>query len=222
MYILKSQHFSDDQLVHFASTLSKKEGNLEDKLLHWDFGPLMTMTYSSDAKNYLFSDESVPFHWDGAFFKEPQLLLFYCTESDGTGGETLFCNTERVWKSLTPEEKNHFENIRLRYRTDKIAHYGGEIEVPLVQSHPFSGRTILRMAEKVTSKLNPVSLEITGTPEPEHFYQSLVGKLYQPDFTYTHTWEKGDLVIIDNFTYLHGRKALNRNLKRSFKRIQIL
>lgn len=222
MHILKSQHFSDDELIHFALKLSKKEGTLEDKLLYWDFGPLMTMAYSSDAKNYLFSDETVPFHWDGAFFKEPQLLLFYCTESDGAGGETLFCNTERVWKSLNAGEKKQCENIRLRYCTEKLAHYGGEIEIPLVQSHPFSGRTILRMAEKVTSSLNPVTLEIKGTSEPERFYQSLVEKLYQPGFTYTHTWEKGDLIIIDNFTYLHGRKALSHNLKRSFKRIQIL
>ena len=222
MYILKSQHFSDDELIQYAFTLSKKVGGIQDKLLHWEFGPLMTMSYSKMATNYLFSDEAVPFHWDGAFYKEPRLLLFYCTESEGSGGETIFCNTERLWRSLTKSEQILCSNIKLRYRTQKIAHYGGEIEVPMVQTHPVNGKRILRMAERVESSLNPVELEILGTDRANLFYQEFVKKLYDPEFTFVHHWEKGDLLIVDNYTYLHGRRALGTNLKRSFKRIQIL
>lgn len=222
MYILKSQQFEDEELIEYAASMSKKEGTLQDKLLHWDFGPLMTMAYTQNAKNYLFSDGPVPFHWDGAFYVEPRFLLFFCTESQGTGGETIFCNTERIWQSLSESEKERCRKIRLRYSTEKLAHYGGVIEVPLVQSHPVSGRPILRMAEKVTTSLNPVELEILGAEDQTEFYHWLVQKLYCPEFLYNHSWEKGDLVICDNFTYLHGRKALANNLKRSFKRIQIL
>src|ERR1700733_14393686 len=34
--------------------------------LEWDFGPVMEMKETPGAKNYLFSREKVPFHWDGA------------------------------------------------------------------------------------------------------------------------------------------------------------
>lgn len=222
MLILKSRQFSDEDLLNFAEERSTEKGGRKEKLLHWDFGPLMTMSYDREARNYLFSDEAVPFHWDGAFFREPKELLFYCTDSEGEGGETLFVNTEKLWEDLSSEERKLCLNVRLTYRTRKLAHYGGEIDVPLVQTHPVSGKTILRMAEKVETELNPVELTISGVGNAEEFYFEMVNKLYDPRYLYEHKWEKGDLVICDNFTYLHGRRKLGANRIRTFKRIQIL
>jgi alpha-ketoglutarate-dependent taurine dioxygenase len=222
MHILKSQTFNDDDLIHFAASLSLNEGDLTSKLLHWDFGPLMTMKYDVSAENYLFSDENVPFHWDGAFYKEPKKLLFYCTETDGTGGETLFTDTEKIWDDLSAQDQELLKKVTMIYRTQKLAHYGGEIRVPLVQIHPHTGKTILRIAEKVETKLNPVTLEMTGTDRGDELYADLITKLYSPRYMYQHSWEKGDVLICDNFTYLHGRNALGANKSRSFKRIQIL
>lgn len=222
MLILKSQQFNDESLISFAASLSKKSGALEEKILHWEFGPLMTMAYETDSKNYLFSDEKVPLHWDGAFYKEPAHLLFYCTQSVGEGGETTFVNTEKLWSSLTEAEKKECKKIVLTYRTEKLAHYGGSIRVPLVQNHPVTGNRILRMAEKVETTLNPVELTIEGTSDPDGFYDEMVSKLYNKDFLYEHSWEPGDLLVCDNFTYLHGRRELGNNRARTFKRIQIL
>ena len=222
MHILKSQTFNDQELIEFAASLSSNQGELTDKLLHWDFGPLMTMKYDAKAENYLFSDENVPFHWDGAFFREPKKLLFYCTDTDGVGGETLFTDTEKIWSDLSIDEQEQLKKITMIYRTKKLAHYGGEIKIPLVQTHPLSGKTILRMAEKVETQLNPVTLEMKGSDQADAVYESLRQKLYDPKYMYQHTWEKGDVLICDNFTYLHGRNALGENKSRSFKRIQIL
>ena len=220
--ILRNQNFSTDELLTYAQSLSHKKGDIQDKLLHWEFGPVMEMKFDRQAQNYLFSDEVVPFHWDGAFYREPQKLLFFCEESEGNGGETLFVNTELLWKSLTPDEKKKCLDVTLTYRTEKKAHYGGEIKVPLVQMHPETGEMILRLAEEVETVLNPVTLEISGVKDAEAFYQTLRKKLYDQAFMYEHAWQKGDLLVCDNFTFLHGRRALGGNLKRSFKRIQIL
>lgn len=222
MLILKSQKFNEQELIQYAQGLSSQKGELEDQLLHWDFGPVMDMKYDINAQNYLFSDEGVPFHWDGAFYREPLKLLFYCTEGHGLGGETLFTDTEKIWESLTSFEQKLCRMATMIYRTKKRAHYGGEIQVPLVQKHPITGKTILRMAERVKTQLNPVELEVVGIPKPEEFYRFLKEKLYRPDFLYEHSWEAGDLLVVDNFTYLHGRRRLGQNKMRSFKRIQIL
>ncbi len=213
---------SDSELLHYARGLSHNEGEIEQQLLHWDFGPIMEMRYQVEAVNYLFSAENVPFHWDGAFYREPRELLFYCTATDGEGGDTLFLNTELLWNSLTAQEQAQCKQVSLRYTTEKKAHYGGEINVPLVQVHPRTGKTILRLAEKVTSTKNPVHLEMSGVPDAEEFYQRMVEKMYQAQFIYRHTWQEGDLLVCDNFTYLHGRAALDQNLSRAFKRVQIL
>lgn len=214
--------FSDKELLTYAEALSSHEGPLSERILHWDFGPVMTMKFDPQATNYLFSTEEVPLHWDGAFYREPKALLFYCVESTGKGGETIFLNTELLWNSLSHDEQKELQKITLTYSTEKKAHYGGEITIPLVQRHPVSGHAILRMAEKVETALNPVTLRITGCADAEEFYKRMLVKLHDPEFQYVHEWRAGDLIVCDNFTYLHGRKALKNNLTRSFKRIQIL
>lgn len=212
--------FSESELLEFAMSISPVEGGIKEKLLHWEFGPIMTMKHDVNASNYLFSDEAVPFHWDGAFFKEPKYLLFYCTESEGEGGETTFVDTTKLWNSLTPSEQDECLKVTLTYETAKLAHYGGKITLPVVQSHPVTGKKILRLAERVDTKLNPVTLKIDGVRDAEDFYQTMVKKLYENAFV--HSWTKGDLLCVDNSTYLHGRQALGLNRKRTFKRIQIL
>ena len=220
--IIRDQLFSDEDLLLFAQGLSLQPGGVKEKILHWDFGPIMDMKFSREAPNYLFSSQKVPLHWDGAFYREPAHLLFYCTQTDGAGGETLFLNTELLWDSLNADEKAECEKITLNYSTEKKAHYGGEITIPLVQKHPVTGKTILRIAQKVETTLNPVTLKILGSNNPSEFYERMEQKLSDPRFLYTHEWKKGDVVICDNFTYLHGRAALGSNLSRSFKRVQIL
>lgn len=226
MLILKSKQFNDDELITFARSLSSTKGQerIEEELLHWSFGPIMTMKTQENAQNYLFSKESVPLHWDGAFYKEPKKLLFYCTQSSGKGGETLFVDTKKVWNSLSESEKEYYKKIKLTYKTEKLAHYGGEFSCDLVQTHPEDQEYILRLAEKVETSLNPVTLEVRGDSN-ENFlpmYERLVTKFYSSDFLYAHTWNKGDVIVCDNFTYLHGRLALGENVNRTFKRIQIL
>jgi alpha-ketoglutarate-dependent taurine dioxygenase len=220
--LLEDQNLSQEELITYARSLSTKPGDIQKQLLHWDFGPVMTMMYDRKAENYLFSDEEVPFHWDGAFFIEPRKLLFYCTETKGQGGETLFSNTESLWDSLSKDEQEECKKVTLTYTTEKKAHYGGKINVPLVQLHPDTERPILRMAERVETKLNPVELQISGAQDAEGLYAHLRTKLRQAQFMYEHQWKRGDLVVCDNFTYLHGRRALGSNQSRTFKRIQIL
>ena len=223
MHILKSQTFSDSELIDFALELStKKTGTLKERLLHWDFGPVMTMKHDPSARNYLFSDEAVPFHWDGAFYREPHLLLFYCLNSKGLGGETLFCDTNKLWNSMTIEEQSLCRELVLDYESEKLAYYGGKITVRPVQEHPVNGRTILRLAERVETELNPVQLKVSGFEGAEEFFQYLCTLLYRPEFIYEHRWESGDVIVCDNFTYLHGRRSLGANRERTFKRIQIL
>ena len=222
MLILKQQQFNDEELLQWAEGLSIKHGSRTDKILHWDFGPIMNMKFDPNSPNYLFSQERVPFHWDGAFYRIPKKLLFFCMESNGEGGETFFVDTTRVWNSLTENEKNECRKVKLRYQTENLSHYGGVFETDLVRTHPDTGEVILRLAERVETKLNPVHLTISGVSDPNGFYEWMVSKFYDSDFLYEHHWEKGDLLVIDNYRYLHGRKELLGNKNRTFKRIQIL
>lgn len=195
-------------------------------LLHWDFGPVMEMREHPQAANYLFSREAVPFHWDGAFHRVPRFLVFNCIEApvDGGGGETLFTNTEMILAKTREEEKNLWDRTHLVYETEKKAHYGGRVRTEMVARHPDTGREVIRFAEPVATQLNPVSMTVEGPMclRQESFLDRMRELIYSPSFCYEHQWQEGDLLVADNNTLIHGRRAFVKDCPRHLRRIQIL
>ena len=183
----------------------------------------MEMRETPDAQNYLKSNERVPFHWDGAFQRVPSVLVFSCVEAPlpGGGGETLFCDTTQVWRDASPDLRTQWARIKVQYKAPKLAHYGGEIMVPLMCEHPGTGAAILRFAEPVKSRLNPVQVKVFGDPSGEAI-ETLIQRLYSAEYCVAHTWEKGDLLLCDNHALLHGRHAFTKGSPRHLRRVQIL
>lgn len=58
-------------LIRNAASVTKEAlsdyANSLGPLLGWDFGNVMEMRVHESPKNYLFTHDKVPFHWDGAF-----------------------------------------------------------------------------------------------------------------------------------------------------------
>jgi alpha-ketoglutarate-dependent taurine dioxygenase len=195
-------------------------------LLEWDFGPVMEMKESADPKNYLFSREPVPYHWDGAFHRVPHYLAFNCVQAPvaDAGGETLFANTEMIFAQADAVTRERWAKVVLTYRTEKKAHYGGAITNPLVQLHPTTGQPILRFAEPVTTDLNPVTMEVAGLPEEDEaaFVDDMRQRAYSPAFCYEHEWQEGDILIADNHALIHGRHGFAKDCPRHLRRIQLI
>jgi alpha-ketoglutarate-dependent taurine dioxygenase len=200
------------------------------ELLEWDFGAVFEVVEHADPKNYLFTSGSVPYHWDGAFAKQtPWLQVFHCLESpgDGRGGETLFCDTTRVWLDAPREQRKLWERVEVEYFTEKVAHYGGQVRAALVDVHPLTGGTTLRFAEPAnaaTVKLNTPELKVHGVGETEApaLLDRLVKLLYSPKYVYAHAWRAGDYVIADNHALLHGRTPYRGGLPRRLWRVHVL
>lgn len=197
------------------------------ELLSWDFGPVMEMKVAEDAKNYLFTPGDVPLHWDGAFHQEPRFLVFHCIEAPpvGTGGETLFVNTESVWDKASTLQQQQWSELNLQFATEKLAHYGGTITRTLVNKHPDTQHSILRFAEPVGDDyLNPVQVQVMDkTQENSAVILSDLSKLMrQAEHVYQHAWEENDLLIADNFSLLHGRNSFKEHSPRHLRRIQLL
>jgi alpha-ketoglutarate-dependent taurine dioxygenase len=211
--------FSKIEFRQYANTLGQ--------LLEWEFGAVMEMKVSENPKNYLFTEAHVPFHWDGAFHKEPQYLLFNCIEPPlpNSGGETLFADTESICKTLALDQQMFWGKLTLKYKTEKIVHYGGNIEVPLIQQHPDKAVPILRFAEPVAKDLlNPVEVSVVGFDRrtSDELISNLAARCYDQQFCYVHRWQDDDLLLADNFSLLHARNAFAKISPRHLRRIQIL
>jgi alpha-ketoglutarate-dependent taurine dioxygenase len=207
-------------LLNFCLSYPKAE------LLHWENGPVMEVTPEAAPKNYLFSREEVPLHWDGAFHRVPSYLVFQCLKAplaDG-GGETRFTHTGQVWESADDATRETWAGTRLSYTTEKVAHYGGSISVDLVQRHPRTGAPILRFAEPVDTKLNPVQVRVEGAAASHggDLLADLSARFHDPRFSYAHVWEDGDYLVADNYALVHGRSAFTKASPRHLRRVQIL
>ena len=207
-----------DALPHFCEAFGP--------LLDWSFGTVNELKVQPDAKNYLFTNHAVPFHWDGAFAgRIPHYIFFSCEQAPpaADGGETLFCDAGLLLRNAPAELRAQWDNISITYSTDKLAHYGGSFTSPLIAPHPVSGEAVVRYAEPVDD-LNPVHLEIEGLPEAarESFLEDMHRRLNAPEQCVAHAWHSGDFVIADNHALLHGRRAFAHPEARHIRRVNIL
>ncbi len=195
-------------------------------MLEFDFGVVNELKPSADAKNYLYTNSEVPFHWDGAFIgRVPSFIFFHCDHAppSGAGGETLFADTTRILSTAPPSTVDAWLGVEITYSTEKIVHYGGSFTAPMIASHPVTSEKVLRFAEPVTD-LNPVSLLVEGLPDDdrEAFLAEMHEWLHNIRFCYRHPWRDGDLVMADNHALLHGRRAFEPNAARNIRRVNIL
>lgn len=208
---------TEQELVEFAAN-----GNV-DRLVHWAFGPVMNLQVDQAARNYLFTPENVPFHWDGAFFEVPATLVFNCLQAPepGTGGATLFTDTQRICEDKGDLIKHYWSEIEVTYKTDKLAHYGGEITQTLLEKHPVTGKPVIRYGEPVSTENNPVSVDVLPKQHEGDLIAEMANLLYQPEYCYRHFWQAGDLLLADNMRLLHGRDAFQSGTPRHIRRVQI-
>lgn len=194
------------------------------KLQQWDFGVVNNLRVDAEAKNYLYTNRAVPFHWDGAFAGQiPHYIIFHCDAASARGGgETLFCDTVRLLAAAPAKILQEWRQIEITYTTEKVVHYGGSFTSRLITEHPENGNEILRFAEPVFD-LNPVQLKIHGLSDSSEaeFLADLHERLRDEAVCYAHAWRSGDLVIADNYVLLHGRREFAERARREIRRVNV-
>jgi len=198
------------------------------EVLKWEPGEVIDLVVQENPKNYLFASGDVPFHWDGAFVEaNPRYFFFQCLDATpGAGGETVFCDTTAVYRDADAKVRDRWAGVRLTYSTDKLAHYGGKVTEDMVSRHPSTGMPVLRFAEPLdpNSYANPVFVAVDGIPsaEVDDFLTRTAELLHQPRYCYHHEWQRGDIVIADNFALVHGRNAFTGPTSRHLQRVEVI
>ena len=141
-------------------------------------------------------------------------------------GDTSFASTTAAYDALPDAQKRHLETLKnvhsyrsyraknLEAQKEEQARGGRVVEehvlteeqlqsvpdiaMPIVRTHPVTGRKGLFVNEAHTS-------HIAGMPREES--EALLNELYrhivQPEFIYTHHWRPGDLLMWDNAAVQH-------------------
>ena len=212
----------DPSPPHALAVQARRLGPLQP----WSFGAVHELKVKADAENYLYTEHEVPLHWDGAFAGTvPHWLVFECMAAPpaGAGGETVFVDTAAVLARATPAQRARWQGARVRYTTEKKAHYGGSFVSPVVARHPTTGAEVIRYAEPVFD-LNPVHTAPLGLDDDAA--QALIAELgtalHTPEVELAIPWQAGDYVVADNHATLHGRRAFTAGAARHIYRVNVV
>ena len=180
----------------------------------------------------------------------PELIWFYCNIPPKTGGETILCDGIKIWDNLSAETKGFFlgEQIHYQLKIPVIKKRKNSIKKPwlvpvvgagngfvtnvdgclhlvqkryAVQASRLRGRFAFanHLFINLESESQLLSRTLSNKREiPSSFFKEAEGKAYS--FTYIHSWEKNDLLMLDNKRFLHGRKSLTKGDPRDIVIVQ--
>ena len=172
-------------------------------------------------------------HIDGVTIDQPlpKATLLTARKLSPTGGQTEFASTYAAYENLPEAEKREVEGLKVIHKMEAslrpvfehlseedLARWRGMSKVmvhPLVWKHN-SGRKSLVIGTQADS--------IEGVPIPHG--RSMLVRLQewaaQPDFSYRHYWQEGDLVIWDNCGCMHRVVPYDENSGRRMHRTTIM
>lgn len=221
-------HFTDDEQVAFTKTLGTfapdrtGDGEQVSKIT-------LDSRIAPGTAEYL--KGSLYWHIDGTMNDLPILAsLLACKKPSPKGtGATGFANTYRAYDLLPDDEKAAIDGLRVRhgawpslfYHTPepslamlKMMQGVGDAELPLVWKHR-SGRKSL--------VLGNTAYAVVGKDPRESavILHGLREWATQAQFTYSHEWSIGDLVMWDNTGTMHRAEAYDPTCGRMMHRTKL-
>jgi alpha-ketoglutarate-dependent taurine dioxygenase len=218
-------NFTDAEQIAFTKTLGAFEPELGDRNVY-----KITLDPAENASGAEYLKGSLYWHIDGTMNRVPILASLLSSKQLATwGGNTGFCNTYAAWEQLPESEKSALDRLRVMHSAwASLLYYEpepslaklqgfqrvGEQELPLVWKHR-SGRKSLILgctAHHVIGVSAARSAEI------------LVGLrewATSEQFTYSHQWSVGDLVMWDNTGTMHRAEAYDPKCGRMLHRTKL-
>ena len=149
-------------------------------------------------------------HMDGVTsdIPPPKATVLTARRTAPKGGQTEFASTYAAYEALPQDEKKELEDLRVMHSVtaavrevaapEELEPYkrGFKHEHPLVWTHKSGRKSLL---------IGYTADYVVGWPKADG--RALLARLLewtaQPDFTYRHHWQEGDLVVWDNTGALH-------------------
>ena len=164
-------------------------------------------------------------HTDSSFKRVPALCsLLSARIVPPEGGNTDFADMRAVYDALPAETKQRLEgqvaehsiaHSRAQVDPTLLSDYQKSVEAPpvkqqMVRVNPVTGRKALFIGAHCS--------HVVGWPEEEgrRFVRHLMETAIKPEFTYSHQWRPGDIIIWDNRALLHRATPYD---SRKFKRL---
>jgi taurine dioxygenase len=170
-------------------------------------------------------------HTDMSYLSDPpKASMLYALEVPSSGGDTSFSNMYAAHDALPEALRAQVLGLKLKH--DGTYNSGGYVRQgvtptddpraspgtphPVICTHPETGRRMLYLGRRRNAYLMGLDLD-----ESERLLDALWQHAERPEFTWTHRWRVGDLVIWDNRCTMHRRDPFDAGNRRVMHRTQI-
>lgn len=231
--VFRDQQLTPGQQIAFTRRFGELEHHVRRESCLPGFPEILIVSNIVDQRGEAIGAQDAGRFWhsDLSYKREPSLLsALYALEvpvkEDRVLGDTAFASAIAAYEALPQEMKQRLEGLRnvhsYRYYRAKNAqaqkdeaargvrvvqeHVPTEqqlstvpdVEMPVVRTHPVTGRKALFVNEAHTS-------HIVGLPKAQGdaLLAELCRHVVQREFTYTHRWQAGDLLMWDNCAVQH-------------------
>ncbi len=160
----------------------------------------------------------------------PTASVLYGHEVPAHGANTWYANMYEAWARMPSDLRNEIEHRRalhnssytsageLRKGMDEVSDVRdapGAVH-PMVIQHPETGRPALYLGRRTNAYIKEMELA-----DSEALLDRLWDYCVADEFTYSHEWQRGDVLIWDNRSALHRRDAFDPSHRRILWRCQI-
>ena len=238
--VFRGQKLSDDQQIDFSAHFGPIHSSAQ-RARHTGIKHRLERTEIADISN-LDGDGNVMdvnarrrldwlanrlWHTDASFRAVPGALsLLYAHVVPGEGGDTEFADMRAAYDALGVATKKKLEGL---IAIHSIFHSRGQLSVTkyapeelaslppvpqrVVRTHPGSGRKTLYLASHASH------IENMPGPDGRLLLMELMEHATQKQFTHTHKWRQGDLVVWDNRCTMHRARPFDTTEVRDLRRV---
>jgi taurine dioxygenase len=176
-------------------------------------------------------DKEAEWHTDMSYVAEPPMAsVLYSLEIPSQGGDTSFANMYKALEELPADLRAAIEGRNCNH--DSSTTSVGELRAgaaavldvreapgamhPAIRTHPVTGGKALYLGRRLNGWLEGYSVE-----ESDRLLDRLWAHCARPEFSWTHQWAVGDLLIWDNRCATHRRDSFDGRERRVMHRTQI-
>jgi len=176
-------------------------------------------------------DKEAEWHTDMSYVAAPPMAsVLYSLEIPKAGGDTSFANMYKALEALPADLRTALEGRRCNH--DASTTSVGELRAgadavvdvraapgakhPAIRTHPATGGKALYLGRRLNGYIEGYSVE-----ESEALLDRLWAHCAKPEFSWTHRWAVGDMLIWDNRCAIHRRDGFDGRERRVMHRTQI-
>lgn len=232
--LIRGQKLNDDELVAFARRFGEPAAaapvHIGQKPRERPEIAIISNVIENGVAIGGLGDGEAVWHSDSSFMPVPPTVsILHSIELPPSGGDTGFANMYRALETTPPAllkriaGKTIKADLRFTSGGQLRPGYTGKEDIrdapgpshPIIRKHEESGHHALYLGRRPFSYINGLSLD-----ESEALLDEVWAHAAQPQFTWHHQWQLGDVLIWDNRCCMHRRDAFDPHARRILHRTQ--